>query len=134
MATMLPSLRQVPPVRGVFAAKHLAELARQALVAEAVLRVGAVAEGLALRPAATAQRDLVDRRALAAVRPAQIRDGVRGLSVDQVIRTVRCAGDLRLGAHGDILNLATRSAFRGASQIRVRPPQCFGPNRSRASD
>ena len=37
MTKMLPVLRQVAPARGVFAAEHLAELARQALVAEAEL-------------------------------------------------------------------------------------------------
>jgi triphosphoribosyl-dephospho-CoA synthase len=37
MANMLPIVRQVAPVRSVFAARQLAELARQALVAEAEL-------------------------------------------------------------------------------------------------
>ena len=37
MTSMLPNLRHVAPVRSVFAAEHLAELARQALVAEAEL-------------------------------------------------------------------------------------------------
>ena len=37
MANVIPILRQVAPARGAFAAEHLAELARQALVAEAEL-------------------------------------------------------------------------------------------------
>jgi len=55
MAKMLPVLRQVAPIRGVFAAEHLAELARQALVAEAEL---APKPGLVDRRGSGAHSDL----------------------------------------------------------------------------
>jgi len=55
MANMLPILRQVAPVRGIFAADHLAELARQALVAEAEL---APKPGLVDRRGSGAHSDL----------------------------------------------------------------------------
>ena len=57
--------------------------------------------------------------ALAAVRPAQIRDGVRGLSIDEVIRTVRCAGDPRLGAHSDILNWLREARFAAPAGFKI---------------
>jgi triphosphoribosyl-dephospho-CoA synthase len=69
MANILPILRQVAPVRGVFAAEHLAELARQALVAEAELTPK---PGLVDRRGAGAHADLsldLMRRSASAITP-----------------------------------------------------------------
>jgi triphosphoribosyl-dephospho-CoA synthase len=69
MAKMLPVLRQVAPARGVFAAEHLAELARQALVAEAELTPK---PGLVDRRGSGSHNDLsldLMRRSAAAIAP-----------------------------------------------------------------
>jgi triphosphoribosyl-dephospho-CoA synthase len=69
MANMLPIVRQVAPVRSVFAARQLAELARQALVAEAELTPK---PGLVDRRGAGAHADLsldLMRRSASAIAP-----------------------------------------------------------------
>ena len=89
MATMLPSLRQVPAVRGVFAAKHLAELARQALVAEAELTPK---PGLVDRRGAGAHADLsldLMRRSASAIAPffADMGSAAQSMPFDQGLRS-----------------------------------------------
>jgi triphosphoribosyl-dephospho-CoA synthase len=69
MANLITVTRQIAPVRGVFAAEHLAELARQALVAEAELTPK---PGLVDRRGAGAHSDLsldLMRRSASAIAP-----------------------------------------------------------------
>src|SRR5438067_244943 len=103
----------------------------EALVAEADARVRAVAERLALRAAATAQRDLVHGRALAAVGLAQIWDGIRRLSINQVVRSVGRAGDLRLGIHGAMLNRGQTTVSHQAEKRGLSPVQAKRASRRR---
>jgi triphosphoribosyl-dephospho-CoA synthase len=89
MANMLPILRQVAPVRGAFAAEHLAELARQALVAEAELTPK---PGLVDRRGAGAHSDLsldLMRRSASAIAPYFEAMGATAqfMSFDQALRT-----------------------------------------------
>ena len=79
MANMLPILRKVAPVRGASAAEHLAELARQALVAEAELTPK---PGLVDRRGTGAHADLsldLMRRSASAIAPyfADMGDSLR---------------------------------------------------------
>jgi len=81
MAKMLPVLRQVAPIRGVFAAEHLAELARQALVAEAELTPK---PGLVDRRGAGAHSDLsldLMRRSASAIAPYFVAMGATAQSM-----------------------------------------------------
>jgi triphosphoribosyl-dephospho-CoA synthase len=89
MANMLPILRQVAAVRGVFAAEHLAELARQALVAEAELTPK---PGLVDRRGAGAHSDLclaLMRRSASAIAPyfAAMASAAQSMPFGQDLRT-----------------------------------------------
>jgi triphosphoribosyl-dephospho-CoA synthase len=89
MANMLPILRQVSPVRGVFAAEHLAELARQALVAEAELTPK---PGLVDRRGTGAHADLsldLMRRSASAIAPffADMGNAAQSMPFNQKLRT-----------------------------------------------
>jgi triphosphoribosyl-dephospho-CoA synthase len=89
MANMLPSLRQVAPVRGVFDPEHLAELARQALVAEAELTPK---PGLVDRRGTGAHADLsldLMRRSASAIAPffADMGSAAQSMPFDQVLRS-----------------------------------------------
>jgi triphosphoribosyl-dephospho-CoA synthase len=89
MANMLPILRQVAPARGVFTAEHLAELARQALVAEAELTPK---PGLVDRRGAGAHSDLslgLMRRSASAIAPyfAAMVAAAQSMPFGQVLRT-----------------------------------------------
>ena len=81
MVNVLPISRQVAPVREVFAAEHLAELARQALVAEAELTPKA---GLVDRRGAGAHSDLsleLMQRSASAITPYFVAMGVAAQSM-----------------------------------------------------
>jgi triphosphoribosyl-dephospho-CoA synthase len=89
MASMQPILRQVAPVRSVFAAGQLAELARQALVAEAELTPK---PGLVDRRGAGAHCDLsldLMRRSASAIAPyfAAMAAAAQTMPFSQVLRT-----------------------------------------------
>jgi triphosphoribosyl-dephospho-CoA synthase len=89
MANTLPILRQVAPVQRVFAAGHFAELARQALVAEAELTPK---PGLVDRRGAGAHRDLSlhsMRRSASAIAPyfAAMAAAAQSMPCSQAVRT-----------------------------------------------
>jgi triphosphoribosyl-dephospho-CoA synthase len=89
MANILPILRQVAPARGVFAADHLAELARQALVAEAELTPK---PGLVDRRGSGSHTDLsldLMRRSASAIAPffADMGTAAQSMPFNQVLRT-----------------------------------------------
>ena len=89
MANTLPNLRHVAPVRSVFAAEHLAELARQALVAEAELTPK---PGLVDRRGAGAHSDLsldLMRQSAAAIAPyfEAMGDSAQSMPFDRGLRT-----------------------------------------------
>jgi triphosphoribosyl-dephospho-CoA synthase len=89
MANVLPSFRQVAPVREVFAAEHLAELARQALVAEAELTPK---PGLVDRRGAGAHSDLsldLMRRSASAIAPffADMATAAQSMPFSNALRT-----------------------------------------------
>ena len=89
MANTLPHLRHVATVRSVFAAEHLAELARQALVAEAELTPK---PGLVDRRGAGAHSDLsldLMRQSAAAIAPyfEAMGDSAQSMPFDRGLRT-----------------------------------------------
>jgi triphosphoribosyl-dephospho-CoA synthase len=89
MANMLPILREDTPVRGVSVAEHLAELARQALVAEAELTPK---PGLVDRRGAGAHDDLsleLMRRSASAIAPffADMAVAAQSMPFGQALRT-----------------------------------------------
>jgi triphosphoribosyl-dephospho-CoA synthase len=89
MANVVPILRQVAPVRALFAAKHLAELARQALVAESELTPK---PGLVDRRGAGAHSDLsldLMRRSASVIAPyfADMGTAAQSLPFGQTLRT-----------------------------------------------
>jgi triphosphoribosyl-dephospho-CoA synthase len=89
MANTLPNLRHVAPVRSVFAAEHLAELARQALVAEAELTPK---PGLVDRRGAGAHSDLsldLMRQSATAIAPyfEAMGDSAQSMPFDRGLRT-----------------------------------------------
>jgi triphosphoribosyl-dephospho-CoA synthase len=89
MTNMLPILRQVVPARGVFTAEHLAELARQALVAEAELTPK---PGLVDRRGTGAHSDLsldLMRRSASAIAPyfAEMAAAAQSMPFSPALRT-----------------------------------------------
>ena len=89
MANTLPNLRHVAPVRSVFAAEHLAELARQALVAEAELTPK---PGLVDRRGSGSHDDLsldIMRRSASAVAPyfAAMAEAAQSMQFAHALRT-----------------------------------------------
>jgi triphosphoribosyl-dephospho-CoA synthase len=89
MANVITVTRQIAPVRGAFAAEHLAELARQALVAEAELTPK---PGLVDRRGAGSHSDLsldLMRRSAWAIAPyfAAMAAAAQSMPFDKVLRT-----------------------------------------------
>jgi triphosphoribosyl-dephospho-CoA synthase len=89
MANMIANLRQVAPVRGVFAAEHLAKLARQALIAEAELTPK---PGLVDRRGAGSHSDLsldIMRRSASTIAPyfAVMGASAQSMPFGQMLRT-----------------------------------------------
>jgi triphosphoribosyl-dephospho-CoA synthase len=118
MADVIPVLRPVAPVRGWFAAEHLAEVARQSLVAEAELTPK---PGLVDRRGAGAHSDLtldLMRRSASAIAPYFEAMGASAQSVpfDQVLRTEVAA--IGRTAESAMLQVTNRSnAHKGAIWI-----------------
>jgi triphosphoribosyl-dephospho-CoA synthase len=118
MADVISVLRPVAPIRGMFAAEHLAELARQSLVAEAELTPK---PGLVDRRGAGAHSDLtldLMRRSASAIAPyfEAMGTSAQSMPFDQVLRTEVAA--IGRTAESAMLQVTNRSnAHKGAIWI-----------------
>lgn len=118
MANLITVTRQIAPVRGVFAAEHLAELARQALVAEAELTPK---PGLVDRRGAGAHSDLsldLMRRSASAIAPyfAAMSAAAQSMPFGHALRTEAAA--IGRGAEAAMLRVTNGSnSHKGAIWI-----------------